>query len=102
MRLIDADELKGNASHIEILYTGGRSTGKTLKNFELLFIEKINHAPTIDAIPISVIKDIKADISLLRDATINVNEDTAYGLWIALDLINKHINNNELIGRNEI
>ena len=102
MRLIDADELIESTPNILIMCLGGRSTGKTMATYEELFKKKVNETPTVDAIPISVIKDIKADISLLRDATINVNEDTAYGLWIALDLINKHINSNEFIGRNEI
>lgn len=87
MRLIDADDKE----NITIVFDNeGRG-----------IIKRID-APTVQAVPISVINDIKADISLLRDATINVNEDTAYGLWIALDLINKHINNNGFIGRNEI
>ena len=94
MRLIDADELKKDDEVTMWLSNDAIRTGKQLKMFSEYFINKIDKMPTIQAIPISVIEDIKAEIQ-----GIYVGYRHGYEVMAdVLAIIDKHIggDNNEI------
>ena len=93
MRLIDADEIRKSiresldecvkwADEVEEseMYTRVSQSIGTFVECSL----RIKNAPTVDAVPISVIEDIKADIEAARYGLIND------GLDAALRIIDKH------------
>ena len=94
MRLIDADVLKKNDELTEWITKDAIRTGKTLKAFSELFVNKIDNAPTIPAIPISVIEGIKAEIEREKwcDKETQMSRNAlASGLEKAIKIIDKHI-----------
>lgn len=84
MRLIDADDL--------LLYTNIN---------ECSYEPRINRyqivtAPTVEAIPISVIEDIKAEIEEVRKSALGYpNWEYAKGLNKSIEIIDKHISGKE-------
>ena len=62
MRLIDADELKKDDEVTMWLSNDAIRTGKQLKMFSELFINKIDNMPTVQAVPIEVLDKIRAEI----------------------------------------
>ena len=76
-RLIDADELSYNA--------------ETCIETTDAFVELINEQQTVNAIPISVIEDIKQEIDERYDLEKQNNIYVAEGLEIAEIIIDKHI-----------
>ena len=88
MRIIDADKLKEN---INGWYSFMREVrhlpNYTLKQDEI--IGKIDMMDTVDAVPRSVLEDIKAEI---EDAYI---ERCEFNYQLALDIIDKHISRKE-------
>ena len=62
MRLIDADELKKDDEVTQWLSLNAVRTGKMLKMFSELFVKKIDDAPTIQAVPIEVLQEIRQEI----------------------------------------
>ena len=76
MRLIDADELKT----IHSIQKADFNSIETIQKW-------IDSAPTVQAIPISVIEDIKAEI----DKHCSDNRDRNDGLYIAMKIIDKQI-----------
>lgn len=94
MRLIDADEIRKSiresldecvkwADEIEESEMYAR-VSQSIGTFVECSL-RIKNAPTVDAVPISVIEDIKADIEAARYGLIND------GLDAALRIIDKHI-----------
>ena len=62
MDLIDRKELLKNDEVTEWLSNDAIRTGKMLKAFSELFVKKVESAQKVDAIPLSVIEEIKAEI----------------------------------------
>ena len=62
MDLIDRAELLKNDEVTEWLSNDAIRTGKMLKAFSELFVKKVESAQKVDAIPLSVIEEIKAEI----------------------------------------
>lgn len=62
MRLIDADELKKDDEVTMWLSNDAIRTGKQLKMFSELFINKIDNMPTVQAVPIEVLDKIRTEI----------------------------------------
>ena len=96
MRLIDADELKKDDEVTMWLSNDAIRTGKQLKMFSEYFINKIDNMPTVNAIPMSVIDDIRADIQKEEniwyhdcEPDFSKNFDVIR-VDIVLDIINKH------------
>ena len=88
MRLIDADTL----------YCDSFSYHDRL----CISQNQIAHATTVDAIPMSVIEDIKAEIkALAKEYDHYADTNRKYGLWTALDIIDKHISGKEHDGNSD-
>ncbi len=62
MDLIDRAELLKNDEVTEWLSNDAIRTGKMLKAFSELFVKKVESAQKVDAVPMSVIEEIKAEI----------------------------------------
>ena len=86
MRLIDADELEPDTEW-DSYYDG----------FIAYSEFQIKNAPTIEAVPMSVIDDIKAEIKQILNEHLyqHEGEDWRNGLIIAEDVIDKHISGKE-------
>ena len=99
MRLIDADEIRKSiresldecvkwadeVEESEMYVRVSQSIGT--------FVEcslRIKNAPTVDAVPMSVIKNIRADIRQIVDEETERSEEWARGLHYALCIIDKH------------
>ena len=87
MRLIDADELKKDDEVTMWLSNDAIRTGKQLKMFSEYFINKIDNMPTVQAVPIEVLQEIRTEI----DNHCSDNRDRNDGLYIAMKIIDKHI-----------
>ena len=66
MDLIDRAELLKNDEVTEWLSNDAIRTGKMLKAFSELFVKKVESAQKVDAVTMSVIEEIKADIIEMR------------------------------------
>ena len=92
MRLIDADELKKDDEVTMWLSNDAIRTGKQLKMFSEYFINKIDNMPTVQAVPIEVLQEIRQEVKdefLRCDA--NAWTDIAKGLLSARYIIDKKI-----------
>lgn len=92
MDLIDRAELLKNDEVTEWLSNDAIRTGKMLKAFSELFVKKVESAQKVDAVPMSVIEEIKAEIQK------NIEKgmlDAQYGLEIALLIIDKKVKEHE-------
>ena len=94
MRLIDADKLQEHSYETLLIIGHNGYTDDCVKE-----------APTVDAIPISIIEDIKAEIKSICENTIYppddtffrevVDEDYFFGLEYAIKIIDKHTSGKE-------
>ena len=95
MRLIDADLLNRK------MYHEAFETDTDLQKWESgcwirykMFENAIDNVPTVNAVPLSVIEDIKAEIKSLYDEPARyVPNYDAYAQW--LEIIDKHISGKE-------
>ena len=78
MRLIDADELKKHKYH------------DSNRHEKAVAVAHIDWSPTVDAVPVSVIEDIKAEIKSQMD-----DDDYFCGASLALQIVDKHIGRKE-------
>lgn len=92
MRLIDADKLNAE------MYHEAFETDTDLQKWESgcwirykMFENAMENAPTVDAVPMSVIEDIKADIRQIVDEETEHDKTWARGLHYALCIIDKHM-----------
>ena len=94
MRLIDADKLKADNP----LHMGQDVPYCTEETVE----EIIDNAPTVEAVPLSVIEDIKSEI---WDSGMNFGGEYQ-GVWIRYrdidNIINKHISGKGMNGQTDI
>ena len=99
MRLIDADKLKKDDEVTMWLSNDAIRTGKQLKMFSELFINKIDHMPTVQAVPIDVLDKIRAEIEeqMKMECFDTYDEMFAYrtGLENAIDTIDKYRSESE-------
>ena len=84
MRLIDADKLKADNP----LHMGQDVPYCTEETVE----EIIDNAPTVEAIPLSVIEDIKSEMTRFKN---NRTEETIKAIDLCLSIIDKHISGKE-------
>ena len=88
MRLINADELKS-------MYSINRANFNTVVGIQ----KWIDDAPTVNAIPISIIEDIKAEIKAIPYQRLFGSVSCYSMLDVILEIIDKHIgvgDNNEI------
>lgn len=84
MKVKDIDSLRTQISH-------DSREAFTKHQVWLLASEHNKTTPTFDAIPMSVIEDIKAEIkALAQEYDFYADTRRKYGLWIALEIIDKH------------
>ena len=105
MRLIDAEALEEEFNWIENVTNESSIVDKEKHKTLMEDIERIQNAPTVDAIPISIIEDIKAEIKSICENTIYppddtffrevVDEDYFFGLEYAIKIIDKHTSGKE-------
>ena len=96
MRLIDADKLSQDDEVTEWITRDALRTEKQLKMFSELFLKKVKNAPTVDAVPLSVLEDIKAEIKRASVGkwyigNVNVKSEEVIPLIDALEIIDSHI-----------
>ena len=94
MRLIDADLISKQYGLDNATKYGNKNAKQqdfsysTMMMYEIA--DMIDDAPTINAIPLSVIEDIKAEIREVQNIVFTTEEELE-GLRIALQIIDKHI-----------
>ena len=96
MRLIDADKLSQDDEVTEWITRDALRTEKQLKMFSELFLKKVKNAPTVDAVPLSVLEDIKAEIKRASVGkwyigNVNGKSEEVIPLIDALEIIDSHI-----------
>ena len=91
MRLIDADMARDILLHnYRIDAKEYFKRGVDYRTGLAKGIELMEKAPTVDAVPMSVIKNIRADIRQIVDEETEHDETWARGLHYALCIIDKH------------
>lgn len=99
MRLIDADELSEQYGLEAATKYGNKNAEQQTYSYSTMMMyeiaDMIDDAPTVEAVPMSVIEDIKAEIEEIVQPDViggRANgKSIRYGMCKALEIINKHI-----------
>ena len=95
MRLIDADLVSKQYGLDGATKYGNKNAQQQAFSYSTMMMYEIanmiDDAPTVNAIPVSVIEDIKAEISEGIDHYKHSDKAVMFGFMCALNIIDKHI-----------